>query len=296
MPPTETQRPGTIVIVGSLNVDLVVRTTRFPRPGETLRGEDLETHPGGKGANQAVAAARLGGAVRMIGAVGDDGHGRLLLAAAADAGVDTSHVLVRHGVPTGTAVITVDADGENTIVISPGANDTLRPEDLGPALLDGAAVVGLSLEVPLDTARRAARLAAELGATVLTNLSPFAYAPRELLDHTDVLLLNEHEAAELGEHQVSRVIVTRGASGVTVHDGDAGPVDVPAVRVEPVDTTGCGDAFMGAVARRLAEGASLLEAARYAVGVGAFAATRVGAQTSYPTEAELAAFLRSSRQ
>jgi len=282
-----------IVVVGSLNADLVVRTERFPKPGETLQGSDLAILPGGKSANQAVAAGRLGGTVRMIGAVGDDGNGALLRESVASAGVDTTHVAVRRGVATGTAVITVDAAGENTIVISGGANAALTPDDLPADAFDGAGVLGLCLEVSVDVVLAAARAGRAAGATVLTNLSPFGAVPQELLDLTDVLLLNEHEAAELGDHGVARSVVTRGGAGCTVHDGDADPVDVEAVRVEPVDTTGCGDAFMGAVALRLDAGDSLLEAARFAVGVGAYAATKPGAQASYPTTSELESFLRS---
>ena len=282
-----------IVVVGSLNADLVVRTERFPKPGETLQGSDLAILPGGKSANQAVAAGRLGGTVRMIGAVGDDGNGTLLRESVASAGVDTTHVAVRQGVATGTADITVDAAGENTIVISGGANATLMPEDVPADALDDAGVLGLCLEVSIDVVLAAARAGRAAGVTVLTNLSPFGAVPQELLDLTDVLLVNEHEAAELGDHGVARSIVTRGGAGCTVHDGDADPVDVDAVRVDPVDTTGCGDAFMGAVALRLDAGDSLVVAARFAVGVGAYAATKPGAQASYPTRAELESFLRA---
>lgn len=281
----------TIVVVGSLNADLVVRTERFPKPGETLHGSDLQTLPGGKSANQAVAAGRLGGAVRMIGAVGDDGNGTLLRDSVAAAGVDTTHVAVREGVATGTAVITVDGAGENTIVISGGANATLGPDDVPADAFADAGVLGLCLEVSIDVVLAAARAARAAGVTVLTNLSPFGAVPAELLELTDVLLVNEHEAAELGDHGVARSIVTRGGAGCVVHDGDDDPVTVDAVQVDPVDTTGCGDAFMGAVALRLAAGDALVEAARFAVGVGAYAATGVGAQASYPTTAELERFL-----
>jgi ribokinase len=281
-----------IVIVGSLNADLVVRTERFPRPGETLHGSDLQILPGGKSANQAVAAGRLGGKVAMVGAVGADGNGDLLLRSVRDSGVDTARVHVLDDVSTGTAVITVDSHGENTIVISPGANGRLSVEDIAHAdVLDEAAVLGLCLEIPLDVVLAAARRVHAAGGTVLTNLSPFGDVPEELLELTDVLLINEHEAAQLGEHGVDRSIVTAGSAGCTVLDGPgAPPVAVPAPKVDAVDTTGCGDAFMGAAALRLAEGDTLVEAARFAVRVGAFAATREGAQASYPTAEELAAF------
>lgn len=283
--------PRRIVIVGSLNADLVVQTERFPQPGETLPGGDLTILPGGKSANQVVAAARLGGEVHMVGAVGADGNGSLLLESLMQAGVDVSRVKVRADVPTGTAVILVDGVGENIIVVSPGANGTLAPGDMTTDAFDDAAILGLCLEIPMETVMRAASLAKDAGVTVMTNLSPYRDVPQELLDNTDILLVNEHEAARLGDHGVARTIVTRGSSGVTVIDGDNASVNLPAVPVEAVDTTGCGDAFMGALARQLADGASLTDAARYATGVGAVAATRRGAQASYPTEAELEVFL-----
>ena len=279
-----------IVVVGSLNADLVVRTERFPRPGATLRGQDLAVLPGGKSANQAVAAGRLGGDVVLVGAVGDDEHGRLLRSSAADAGVDVSHVLVRAGTATGTAVITVDAAGENTIVVSPGANATLAPADLPAGLLEGAAVLCLCLEVGAEVVLAAARAARAAGALVLTNPSPSGQVPAGLLERTDVLVLNEHEAAQLGAHGVPRWVVTRGARGCVVHEDGAAPVPVPAVPVEAVDTTGCGDAFTGALALRLAAGDALVDAARAAGAVAALAAGRAGAQPSYPSREEVDAF------
>ncbi|WIB11603.1 PfkB family carbohydrate kinase [Curtobacterium sp. MCPF17_052] len=181
----------------------------------------------------------------MVGAVGDDGNGALLRDSVAASGADTTDVVVRPGTATGTAVITVDGRGENTIVISGGANATFSAEDLPADLFRDAAVLGLCLEVPMEAVLAAARAAHAAGVTVLTNLSPFGDVPPELLDLTDVLLVNEHEAAALGDHGVARSIVTRGGDGSVVHDGDAAPVEVPAVPVDAVDTTGCGDAFMG---------------------------------------------------
>jgi ribokinase len=295
-----------IVVVGSLNADLVVRTTSFPRPGETVTGGDLATGAGGKGANQAVAAGRLGGAVSLVGAVGADAHGDLLRSAVGGSGVDVGTVAVRDGVATGTALITVDAGGENTIVVSPGANGTLSPADLPDSAFAGAAVLGLCLEVPEAVVVDAARRARAAGLTVLLNPSPFAAGARDLIPLADVLLVNEGEASALlgvavdatpeelrdglAALGVTRAVVTRGADGCVVVDG-GGPVVVPAVRVEAVDTTGAGDAFMGALLLRLAGGDLLVDAARFAVGVGAFAASRAGAQSSYPSPASLAAFL-----
>lgn len=274
--------PRRIVVVGSLNADLVVRTERFPDPGETVAGADLVVGPGGKGANQAVAAGRLGGDVAMVGAVGADAHGTLVRDAVAAAGVDVSRVAVRDEVSTGTAVITVDAAAENTIVVSPGANRTLTGADVAGGALDGASVLTMCLEIPLDTVLAAARSARAAGASVLLNLSPYGEVPAELLELTDVLVVNEHEAELLGAHPVPRSIVTRGAQGCVVRDGATDratdPVTVPATRVTPVDSTGSGDAFLAAVAVRLAAGDDLAAAARYAVRAGAFAVTRPGAQ------------------
>lgn len=297
-----------LIIVGSLNADLVVRTDRFPQPGETVRGSALATLPGGKGANQAVAAARLGGEVTMVGAVGDDPHGGLLRESLDAAGVDTTRVRSVEGVATGTAMITVSGEGENTIVVSPGANAELSATDVRTSdAFAGRAVLGLCLEVDVSVVTAAASRGHEAGLTVLLNLSPYSAVPAELLAATDVLLVNEHEAALLfdleeqgGEQddaivrgldrvRIPRAVVTRGADGATVFD--RGRITrVAARRVDPVDTTGCGDAFMGALARKLAQGEDLVDAARYAATVGAFAATRDGAQSSYPTVDELAEF------
>ena len=299
-----------VVVVGSLNADLTVRTERFPQPGETLAGSELVIVPGGKSANQAAAAAILGADVVLFGAVGADPHGDLLVAAAADAGVDASRVLRRAGTATGTAMIVVDAAGENTIIVSPGANGTLAPSDLPADLFDGAAVLCLSLEVPLPTVQAAARQARTAGVPVLLNLSPYREVPAELLADTDVLLLNRHEAAlvtglpdagwpetmaALDRLGVTRAVVTLGADGAVVLDAAAEPDaqvrTVPAVPVDAVDTTGCGDAFTAGLAASLAAGADLPAAAALAARAGAVAATGYGAQSSYGPLAGLAAEL-----
>lgn len=301
-----------VVVVGSLNADLVVRVEAMPKPGETVHGSELAVLPGGKGSNQAAAASLLGAAVTIVGAVGDDAHGALLLDHARRAGVDTRAVRRLAGTATGTAVISVDAAGENSIIISAGANGHLGPQDALDATeaLTQAGVLCLCLEIPMPTVIQAARLAHDAGATVLLNLSPFEEADPELLELTDVLLVNDHEAAQLlGQdltsvawgaviealalRGVARCVVTRGAQGAVVLDSTAPAghqvVAIPAVRVEPVDTTGCGDAFTGAMSQQLAAGAPLVDAARFAAEVAAFAATRLGAQSSYPTLADLAA-------
>lgn len=300
---------GKVVVVGSLNADLTVRTDRFPQPGETLNGSELVIVPGGKSANQAAAAAILGADVRLFGAVGADGHGDLLLKAAAAAGVDASRVLRRTDTATGTAMIVVDAAGENTIIVSPGANGTVTGSELPANLFDDAAVLTLSLEVPLDAVTAAARAGHNAGAQVLLNLSPYREVPAELLELTDVLLLNTHEAAlvtgltdpaadweaviaALGRLGVRRTIITLGGDGAVVLDGTAQGADriisVAPTRVTAVDTTGCGDAFTAATAARLAAGDSLADAATFAARAGALAATREGAQSSYSALVELA--------
>lgn len=293
-----------VVVVGSLNADLTVRTERLPRPGETVRGSALVIAPGGKSANQAAAAARLGARVAMVGAVGRDDHGDLLLRELRGAGVDVQAVRRLPHIATGTALITVDRGGENTIVLSAGANGELMPEHLAGLreLLGGAAVLCLSFEVPMETVVAAAQQAREAGARVLLNPSPTAPIVDRLLDVVDLLLLNESEAADLLEAQgdwqatatrlqrlgVPAAIVTLGRDGAVVLErGRVTPI--PAVAVTPVDTTGAGDAFTGAAAARLAAGASLIDAARFAARAAAWSVAKPGAQPSYATLAELKA-------
>jgi ribokinase len=290
-----------VAVVGSLNMDLVVGVPELPGPGETVVGGDLFRNPGGKGANQAVAAARLGRRVAMVGCVGDDEAGRDLLAALEGDGVDRSRVRVAGGVPSGTAFITVSEDGENQIVVSPGANARLTPDDVAAAepALAAAAVTLLQLEVPLETVAAAARTA---GGRVLLNPAPVRPLPDELLEQVDVLVPNRVELAQLAGGPVPRtveeaarlagrlaaraVVVTLGADGaLVVEDGQVG--HLPAVPVRPVDTTAAGDAFCGGLADALAAGAGLQDAARRAVRVAAAACLRRGAQASLPTPADL---------
>ena len=293
---------GSVAVVGSLNLDLVIRVAELPGPGETVSGGDLFRNPGGKGANQAVAAARLGRRVAMVGCVGDDQAGHELLASLEAAGVDGSGVRVVEGVPSGTACITVSEDGENQIVVSPGANARLTPDDVAAAAaVRSAAVTLLQLEVPLETVAAAARTA---GGRVVLNPAPMRALPAELLGRIDVLVPNRVELARLaggpvpqtvddavrlaGRLAARAVVVTLGADGVlVVEDGQDG--HVPAVPIRPVDTTAAGDAFCGGLADALAGGASLQEAARRAVRVAAAACLRPGAQASLPTPADLEA-------
>jgi ribokinase len=298
------QGPGPeVAVVGSLNLDLVIRVAALPGPGETVVGGDLFTNPGGKGANQAVAAARLGRRVAMVGRVGDDQAGRDLLASLEADGVDTAQVGVLDGVPSGTAFIVVRDDGENQIVVSPGANARLAPGDVEAAgeALRAAAVTLLQLEVPLEAVAAAAATAA---GTVVLNPAPVRPLPDDLLARVDVLVPNRVELAQLAGGPVPErvgdavrlaeglaaraVVVTLGADGaLVVEDGRVG--HVPAVPVRTVDTTAAGDAFCGGLADALAGGAPLQDAVQWAVRVAAAACTRDGAQASLPTPADLRA-------
>lgn len=290
---------GRVVVVGSLNADLTVTVARFPSPGETLVGSELVTAPGGKSSNQAVAAATLGADVALVGAVGADDHGTFLVDRAQESGVDTSGVVRLDQTATGTAMIVVDRDGENTIIVSPGANGALTPEQVGDAGLRADDVLCLCLEVPQDVVLAAARAASVVGARVVLNLSPVTDVPDELLSLADVLLVNAGEAesvvGDLGtwpdvrdrlrERGVGAAVVTLGGDGAVVLDDEV--AEVAAESVDVVDTTGCGDAFTGAVAHGLVRGDGLVAAARRASRAAGLAATAAGAQSSYSRLSEL---------
>ena len=318
---------GRIVVVGSLNADLTVYCERLPLPGETVRGSGFAVPPGGKSANQAVAASLLCGSVSLVGAVGDDTNGAMLTASAAGAGVDISRVRISQTAATGVAVIAVDSHGENTIIISPGANGTLGPADVHASgdAFDGASVICLCLEVSLETVVAAARSGRDAGATVLLNLSPYSDIPQELVGLVDILLVNAHEASlflggaaiseggipegkdkagwertrvRFAERGLQRAVVTLGANGSVVLDSaadeDSKVVRVAPVEVKAVDTTGAGDAFTGALAARLAAGASLKDAAAFASAASSLAVTRKGTQAAYPDVEDVRRLLGSA--
>jgi len=298
---------GVIVVVGSLNMDLVVPVARHPKPGETIIGGDLQRFHGGKGANQAVAAARLGGRVRMVGRVGADAYGAELKRGLETEGIATADVAEIEA-PTGVALISVSEDGQNAIIVSPGANARLRPEDLNPTQFANAEVVVLQLETPLETVQRAAELGQEAGARVLLNAAPAQELPNELLVALDVLVVNEFEAAQVaGEEEpesmeealalarqlarhVSVVVVTLGSRGL-VWAGAEGEGFLPAFEVQAVDTTAAGDAFVGGLAAALAGGEPFAAALKYGSAAGALAATRPGAQPSLPRKGEVSSFV-----
>ncbi len=282
-----------VVVVGSANADLVVAVDRRPGPGETVLGADTEVHPGGKGANTAVAAAKVGASVSLVAAIGRDSYGRLLEESLRNAGVDTGSIRKTER-PTGIAYIFVTPDGENSILVSPGANSALAEDDLTFA---DAKILVASLEVPLPTIERAVALAAARGIRVVVNVSPPAPLSADTLAVLDPIVVNEHEAAQLlGGDSDPRgllalgprsAVVTLGSKGALVIEAD-GVQEVSSPRVTAVDTTGAGDAFTGALAAELARGASLGDAARFAVKVAAISVTRKGAQPSYPSVEELA--------
>ncbi|SCZ77970.1 ribokinase [Acidaminobacter hydrogenoformans] len=305
--------PVKILVVGSLNMDLVATVEALPQVGETLTGKRFDTYPGGKGANQAVAAARMGASVAMLGAVGSEDYGRRLLDGLTLDDIDVSGVAVLPGVPTGTALITVSADGHNTIIVIPGANGAVQPADLDAAAdaFEACEVVVLQLELPMAAVVRAAALARSLGKKVVLNPAPFQPMPQTLISLVDVLVVNEIEGLQLsglggglndnaqagtGPHHeevmdalVAQgypvVLMTLGAEGV-LYTGEGLSGHVPAATVKAVDTTAAGDTFTGTFAAFWPE-VGLERAVALAVEAAGIAVTRPGAQTSIPYRREL---------
>jgi len=299
-----------VAVVGSLNMDLVARAARIPQPGETVIGGEFRNVPGGKGANQAVAAARLGAQVSMVGRVGRDAFAGPLLDSLAADGIDHTFVIQDPHAATGVALIVVDDAGENSIVVASGANMRLSPTDVNAAetAIAGADALLLQLESPLETVTRAAELARAHGVTVILNPAPARPLPVELLALVNVLIPNESETALLTGMPVgdqaeaeaaAGALRTMGVGTVILTLGQRGAllarekeiVVCPAFDVTPVDTTAAGDAFVGGFAVALAEGRPLLEAARWGNGAGALATTKLGAQPSLPARQELETLL-----
>lgn len=300
-----------IAVVGSLNVDFVLTMGRFPAPGETIVGRDFAVFPGGKGANQAYAAGRLGGLVAMVGQVGHDAYAGWLRQGLADTGVDVAGVRTDTTVSSGIALIAIDASGQNQIVIVPGSNGTFAPDRLPGHLLGAAKFVLLQLEIPLETVQAAARLAKAAGATVILDPAPARPLPDDLLRLVDYLTPNETELVTLtgGGHTgpmdraeaarrarllpVPNVIVKMGATGALWVQGPREHF-WPAFAVTAVDSTAAGDAFNGAFAVALAEGQSVESAGRFAAAAAGYSVTRKGAQPSMPTRAEVDEMLRAT--
>lgn len=281
---------SSVVVVGSANIDQVFRVAAIPAPGETVLSNGFSVALGGKGQNQAVAAARAGASVSFVCALGDDAFGGSIRAGLAADGIDVSGVR-EVAAPTGTALIAVDDSGENTIIVEAGANALLELRGPDEAALAAAEVLVMQLEVPLDTVSRAARIARAAGTRVLLNAAPIRDLPAALLADVDVLVVNEHEGAYLArDGDVSAlapiVIVTLGAAGAVAYRAGA-EVRVPAPRVSAVDATGAGDTFCGALAARLAEGVALEESLRFAVAAASLSVQRAGAVPSIPMRSEI---------
>jgi len=307
-----------ITVVGSLNADLVVAVRRFPAPGETVTGHDFAVFSGGKGANQAYAAARLAGKempVRMLGQVGNDSYAEWLRKNLSDVGVDVSQVATDANAPTGLALVALDASGQNQIIVVPGANGTFNPGTLTRLhhTIAGSAVVLLQLEIPLPTVQTAARIGREGGALVIFDPAPARVIPDGLLRSIHYLTPNESELAvltgaapqsplrrgdavsrarQLIARGVAKVIVKMGRQGVLLVS-ETNEQLVPAFPVEVVDTTAAGDAFNAGFAFALATGSSEVDAIRFGAAAGAVSVTRHGAQPSLPTRAEVEALLRN---
>ncbi len=289
-----------IAVVGSVNRDLVARVDHHPVPGETVLGSGHETMPGGKGANQAVAAARLGSDVVFVGRIGADEAGRELVGELEREGVDVSHLAVDPEAPSGLAIITVDDAGENTIVVSSGANSRVSPSDVegASAALMAATVTRLQLEIPMEAVLAAATVSEGI---VLLGAAPAADLPAALLGSIDVLVVNRGELATLtgsGDPVSARslpvpvTVVTLGADGARIIRTDAGE-SIAAMEVTPVDTTGAGDTFCGALAAGLDDGLSIELSVQRAVIAGSLAVTAIGARTGMPTAPELEGALRA---
>lgn len=304
-----------VVVLGSLNMDLVARTGRMPRPGETVFGEDFVTVPGGKGANQAAAAARLGASVEMIGRVGADAFGPTLIANMRQQGVGVEHVGIDERASTGVALIIVDGEGENSIVVVPGANGRVSEGDLHAAhdLLASASFLVAQLEVPLPVVRAAIQIARGLDLRVILNAAPAQHVDADFVRGVFCLVVNEFEAETLAGVAVNEdlesaaeagralldlgvcvAVITLGARGALLVTRERS-AHVPARRVPVVDTTAAGDAFVGGLTVALLEGLDLVDAVRYATCAGTLASTRLGAQPSLPSAEEVREFYRGGQ-
>jgi len=299
-----------ILVVGSINMDMVVRVPHSPKPGETVLGGDFETFPGGKGANQAVAAARMGGEVTMVGRVGNDDFGNILIQGLVEDKIKTTHVIKDSKARTGVAMISVAADGENMIVVASGANANVSVEDVSNTrpLMRETDLLLVQLECPLETVTASIELAKAYQIPVVLNPAPAQPLPKSLLQNVDYLTPNQTELLILsGETNLNagiekfrnwglrNLIITLGANGARVIS-EGIDQHLPAHEITAVDTTAAGDAFNGALAVALAEGKPILEAVSYGMAAGALASTKRGAQPSLPTRDAVENLLASQRQ
>ncbi|MBK5720659.1 ribokinase [Dysgonomonas sp. Marseille-P4677] len=295
-----------ITVLGSCNTDMVVKSARLPVPGETVLGGTFMMNPGGKGANQAVAAARLGGNVTFITKTGNDLFGRQSLELYADENIDTDYITSDPDLPSGVALITVDANGENCIVVASGANGTLGKEDLKEAkqVITESDILLMQLEIPIDTVEYAAKIANEKGVKVILNPAPAYSLSNELLKNIYILVPNKTEAEIISGVKVTDwdsakeaadvicskgvdiVIITLGSLGALLKEGDSYH-QIPAEKVEAVDTTAAGDTFCGALSVAISEGKDLVSSIKFANKCSAISVTRMGAQASLPTRQEI---------
>jgi ribokinase len=303
-----------ITVVGSINIDLVLQVAHLPAPGETLTGDDFQLIPGGKGANQAVGAARLGAEVAMIGSVGDDPFGPRLKEGLAKEGISTEHISKVAGTTSGMALITVAQDGQNTIVLSPGANFRVSRDMAHTAerVLKNCDVLLLQLEIPLEIVEFTARVAKSHNRCVVLNPAPAKDLSTGLLQSVDYLVPNEVEAAVLTGQKVTdmvsaaraaatlqemcggaAIVITMGSRGALLLRNGEEPVSVPTPSVSAVDTTAAGDAFVAGMAVALANGKPDVEAVRWGCAAGALTVTTLGAQTSIPTETDVRQLLET---
>lgn len=301
-----------IVVIGSSNTDLIAKVKNFPEPGETIVGSDYMEAMGGKGANQAMAAHKLGGNVQFITSVGNDGNGKSALTYYKKEGLDVSSALIVDGVVSGTAIILVDEQGENCIVINPGANNKLTPEYLSSIedTIKEADILLLQLEIPLETVKEACALANRYGTQVILNVAPALELDAAVLNNVNVLVVNESEAETICSAKIKNVgiegivdlllgkgvdtvVLTLGRNGCFVKNNEE-TLSLSAFDVETVDTTAAGDTFCGALAADLARGRSWENALRFATAASAICVTRMGAQPSIPTEMEVRDYLKNN--
>ncbi|HVT98864.1 MAG TPA: ribokinase [Acidobacteriaceae bacterium] len=310
--------PSSIVVVGSINLDLVCTGERIPAPGETLKGNRFQTFHGGKGANQAVAVARLGHPVNIIGKVGDDDFGDRLRRGLRDAHVGVRNVFTVSGVSSGVALITVDAAGQNSITVIPGANGQLLPRDLEKSLpqLRSAAIILTQLEIPMETVEYLCATARRFNIPVVLDPAPAGPIPRRILRNVAWLTPNEtetcalcgiapHELTSANVDSVAELLLGRGPLNVIVKMGRRGAYVagadglrrmIPAFKVNAIDSTAAGDAFNAGLAVGLVRGMPLVDAARYGAAVGALSTTRAGAQASMPSVREVSRLLEPARE
>jgi ribokinase len=277
-----------IAVIGSINLDIVATAQTLPAPGETVGGATLASYPGGKGANQAVAAQKLGAAVAMVGRVGRDAHASEALVLLRENGVDLSGVSVDSAASTGVALIAVDAHGENQIIVAPGANAGLLPDTI-PAIESDAFI--LQLETPIETVAHVMQSAKGF---IAINLAPAIPVPDIVFARADLIIVNEGEAAFYGDrlHQSdAKIAITYGAKGAAIFQNGEEVARAAAPSITPVDTTGAGDTFVGALVVALMEGQSDGAALRFACAAGACSAMRAGAQASFPVRGDVEPFL-----